>query len=87
MTSQGSASVILARLVSAQQFLTALFDAGIVISIGATVLSLGMTYTVGQPVAPLRADATKAHREPADRVSRGRSVDDVLRRDWIILIG
>jgi len=30
-----------------------LFNAGIAISIGATVLSLGMTYTVGQLVAPL----------------------------------
>jgi predicted Na+-dependent transporter len=39
--------------VTAQQLLTALFDAGIVISIVATVLSLGMTYTVGQLVAPL----------------------------------
>ena len=38
---------------TAQQLLTALFDAGIVISIGATVLSLGMTYTVGQLMAPL----------------------------------
>jgi BASS family bile acid:Na+ symporter len=40
--------------VSAQQLLTALFNAGVVISVGATVLSLGMTYTVGQLVAPLR---------------------------------
>jgi predicted Na+-dependent transporter len=39
--------------VTAQQLLTALFNAGIAISIGATVLSLGMTYTVGQLVAPL----------------------------------
>lgn len=39
---------------SAQQLLTALFNAGVVISVGATVLSLGMTYTVGQLVAPLR---------------------------------
>ena len=38
---------------TANQLLTALFNAGIVISIGATVLSLGMTYTVGQLVAPL----------------------------------
>ena len=37
----------------AQQLLAALFNAGIAISIGATVLSLGMTYTVGQLVAPL----------------------------------
>jgi hypothetical protein len=39
--------------VTAQQLLVALFNAGIAISIGATVLSLGMTYTVGQLVAPL----------------------------------
>jgi predicted Na+-dependent transporter len=39
--------------VTAQHLLTALFDAGIAISIGATVLSLGMAYTVGQLVAPL----------------------------------
>jgi predicted Na+-dependent transporter len=39
---------------SADQLLTALFNAGVVISVGATVLSLGMTYTVGQLVAPLR---------------------------------
>jgi predicted Na+-dependent transporter len=39
--------------VTADQLLTALFNAGISISIGATVLSLGMTYTVGQLVAPL----------------------------------
>ena len=38
---------------TAQQLLTALFNAGISISIGATVLSLGMTYTVAQLVAPL----------------------------------
>ena len=37
---------------TANQLLTALFNAGIAISIGATVLSLGMTYTVGQLVAP-----------------------------------
>ena len=36
-----------------QQLLTALFNAGIAISVGATVLSLGMTFTVGQLVAPL----------------------------------
>jgi predicted Na+-dependent transporter len=40
--------------VTANQLLTALFNAGIAISIGATVLSLGMTFTVGQLVAPLR---------------------------------
>jgi predicted Na+-dependent transporter len=39
--------------VSAQQLLAALFNAGIAISVGATVLSLGMTFTVGQLVAPL----------------------------------
>jgi predicted Na+-dependent transporter len=40
--------------VTADQLLIALFNAGIAISIGATVLSLGMTFTVGQLVAPLR---------------------------------
>jgi len=39
--------------VTAQQLLNALFNAGIAISVGATVLSLGMTFTVGQLVAPL----------------------------------
>jgi BASS family bile acid:Na+ symporter len=39
--------------VTAQQLLAALFNAGIAISVGATVLSLGMTFTVGQLVAPL----------------------------------
>jgi predicted Na+-dependent transporter len=39
--------------VTAYQLLTALFNAGIAISVGATVLSLGMTFTVGQLVAPL----------------------------------
>ena len=39
---------------SADQLLTALFNAGIAISIGATVLSLGMTFTVAQLLAPLR---------------------------------
>jgi BASS family bile acid:Na+ symporter len=39
---------------SADQLLTALFNAGIVISVGATVLSLGMTFTVAQLLAPLR---------------------------------
>jgi hypothetical protein len=32
--------------VTAQHLLTALFNAGIAISVGATVLSLGMTFTV-----------------------------------------
>jgi BASS family bile acid:Na+ symporter len=40
--------------VTANQLLTALFNAGIVISVGATVLSLGMSFTVGQLVAPLK---------------------------------
>jgi BASS family bile acid:Na+ symporter len=40
--------------VTADQLLTALFNAGIAISIGATVLSLGMTFTVEQLTAPLR---------------------------------
>jgi BASS family bile acid:Na+ symporter len=39
---------------TAEQLLTALFNAGIAISVGATVLSLGMTFTVAQLVAPLR---------------------------------
>jgi len=39
---------------TADQLLTALFNAGIVISVGATVLSLGMSFTVGQLVSPLR---------------------------------
>ena len=38
---------------TAQHLLAALFSAGIAISVGATVLSLGMTFTVGQLVAPL----------------------------------
>ena len=38
---------------TAYQLLTALFNAGIAISVGATVLSLGMTFTVEQLVAPL----------------------------------
>jgi arsenite transporter len=39
--------------VTADQLLTALFNAGVAISVGATVLSLGMTFTVGKLVAPL----------------------------------
>jgi predicted Na+-dependent transporter len=39
--------------VSAQHLLAALFNAGIAISVGATVLSLGMTFTVGELVTPL----------------------------------
>jgi bile acid:Na+ symporter, BASS family len=39
---------------TADQLLNALFNAGIVISVGATVLSLGLSFTVGQLVAPLR---------------------------------
>lgn len=39
---------------TADQVLTALFNAGIAISVGATVLSLGMTFTVGQLIAPLQ---------------------------------
>src|SRR5438552_7642920 len=38
---------------TADQLLTALFNAGIVVSVGATVLSLGMTFTVAELVAPL----------------------------------
>jgi hypothetical protein len=43
---------------SADQLLTALFNAGIVISVGATVLSLGMTFTVGELVAPCAASGS-----------------------------
>jgi predicted Na+-dependent transporter len=39
---------------TAEQLLNALFNAGIAISVGATVLSLGMTFTVGELAAPLR---------------------------------
>src|ERR1035438_2031213 len=39
---------------TAEHLLTALFNAGIVISVGATVFSLGMSFTVGQLVSPLR---------------------------------
>lgn len=39
---------------TADQLLTALFNAGIAISIVATVLSLGLMFTVGQLVQPLR---------------------------------
>jgi BASS family bile acid:Na+ symporter len=38
---------------TAEQLLNALFNAGIAISVGATVLSLGMTYTIAQLLAPL----------------------------------
>jgi hypothetical protein len=39
--------------VTADQLLTALFNAAIAISVVATVLSLGMTFTVRELVAPL----------------------------------
>ena len=39
---------------TAEQLLNALFNAGIAISVGATVLSLGMTYTIAQLLAPLK---------------------------------
>jgi BASS family bile acid:Na+ symporter len=39
---------------TADQLLNALFNAGIAISVGATVLSLGMTFTIAQLLAPLR---------------------------------
>jgi predicted Na+-dependent transporter len=39
---------------SADQLLTTLFNAGIAVSVGATVLSLGMTFAVRELVAPLR---------------------------------
>ena len=38
---------------TADQLLATLFNAGIAVSVGATVLSLGMTFTVRQLVAPL----------------------------------
>ena len=38
---------------TADQVLTALFNVGIAMSVGATVLSLGMAFTVGQLIAPL----------------------------------
>jgi BASS family bile acid:Na+ symporter len=40
--------------VTAQHLFTVLFNAGIAISIGATVASLGMSFTVPQLIAPLR---------------------------------
>ena len=40
--------------VSATQLLTLLFNAGVAVSVLATVLSLGMTFTIRQLVAPLR---------------------------------
>jgi hypothetical protein len=39
---------------TAQHLFTVLFNAGIAISIGATVASLGMSFTVRQLIAPLR---------------------------------
>ena len=39
---------------TADQLLATLFNAGIAISVGATVLSLGMSFTLPQLVAPLR---------------------------------
>jgi bile acid:Na+ symporter, BASS family len=39
---------------TAEHLFTVLFNAGIAISIGATVLSLGMSFTVSQLIAPLR---------------------------------
>src|SRR4051794_35650142 len=39
--------------VTAADLLTALFNAGIAISVIATVMSLGMSFTVGQLIAPL----------------------------------
>ena len=41
-------------LVTATESLNALFNAGVAISVIATVLSLGMSFTLGQLVAPLR---------------------------------
>ena len=39
---------------TAEELLTVLFNAGIAISLIATVMSLGMSLTLGQPIAPLR---------------------------------
>ena len=39
---------------TADQLLNLLFNGGVAVSIGATVACLGMTYTVGQLVVPLR---------------------------------
>ena len=39
---------------TADQLLTVLFNAGIAISVVATVMSLGMSFTLGQLIAPLR---------------------------------
>lgn len=39
---------------SVEQLVTLLFNAGVAVSIIATVLSLGMSFTVSQLVAPLR---------------------------------
>jgi hypothetical protein len=52
--------------VAAQHLLAALFNAGTAISVGATVLSLGMTFTVSELVAPLHrvvlvVACTKSH--------------------------
>lgn len=45
---------------TADELLTALFNAGIAVSIGATVLSLGLMFTVPQLMAPLRRVALVA---------------------------
>jgi hypothetical protein len=40
--------------VTADELLNLLFNGGVAVSIGATVASLGMTYTVGELTVPLR---------------------------------
>ena len=52
---------------NAQHLLAALFSAGIAISVGATVLSLGMTFTVGELTAPLPAPAAISMPPPPSR--------------------
>jgi predicted Na+-dependent transporter len=44
----------LGPMMMANQLLNHLFNAGIVVSIGATVLALGMSYRVAELLAPLR---------------------------------
>jgi predicted Na+-dependent transporter len=67
--------------VTADHLLTALFNAGIAISVGATVLSLGITFTVRQLVAPLHRVVLvivmvvlKRGSDPGCRVGHRRSI-------------
>ena len=66
---------------SAQHLLAALFSAGIAISVGATVLSLGMTFTVGELAAPLHRallgylhGGTERVGDPGHRVGHRRGI-------------